>query len=99
LAAAGDVDGDGLTDVLVGAWRADGQTGRVELRSGADGALIRQHVGNGPEDRMGYALCGMGDLDGDGRADYALGATQEGFGPGYVRVVSGASGALLFALA
>ena len=98
LAAAGDVDGDGVCDLLLGAWRANGQQGRVEVRSGASGALIRQHVGNGPEDRLGHALCGLGDLDGDGFDDYALGATQQGVGPGYVRVVSGVNGALIHGL-
>lgn len=98
LAAAGDVDGDGTVDLLLGAWRADGLRGRVEVRSGASGALLREHKGSLLEDRLGTSVCGLGDVDGDGRDDYAVGATQEGFGTGYVHVLSGASGALIHAL-
>jgi hypothetical protein len=98
LAPAGDCDGDGVTDLLIGAWRADAagaDAGRVELRSGRTGALLRQHVGLQVGDRLGIALSGLGDVDGDGRDDYALGADQGGQGPGYVRVHSGRTGALL----
>lgn len=98
LAAAGDVNGDGVTDLLLGAWRAHAQRGRVELRSGASGALLREHVGGADGDRLGFSLCGLGDVDGDGRDDYAVGATQEGFDAGYVRVHSGIDGAVLHTL-
>jgi hypothetical protein len=98
LAAAGDVNGDGVTDLLLGAWRAQAQRGRVELRSGAGGALLREHAGLAAGDRLGFSVCGLGDVDGDGRDDYAVGATQEGFDAGYVRVHSGVDGALLHTL-
>ena len=95
LAAAGDTDGDGVCDLLLGAWRAGAQAGRVELRSGKTGALLRTHAGAAPGDRFGIALAGLGDVDGDGRSDYAIGADQEGTGRGTVRVLSGATGATL----
>lgn len=98
LASAGDVDGDARADLLIGAYRAASLgafTGRVEVRSGASGALLRTHAGSAAGDRFGFALCGLGDIDGDGRSDYAVGADQDGVGSGYVRVYSGASGALV----
>lgn len=98
LAVAGDADGDGVADLLLGAWRAQAQRGRVELRSGASGALLREHSGSAAGDRLGYSLCGLGDVDGDGRDDYAIGATQEGFDPGYVRMHSGVDGSTLHTL-
>src|SRR5262245_46052174 len=47
VAAAGDLDGDGFEDVLVGEPsfddRANARLGRVCLYSGASGALLRTH--------------------------------------------------------
>jgi len=48
--------------------------GRVEIRSGRTDALIRVHVGGLPGDELGSAIAALGDLDGDGHDDYALGA-------------------------
>ncbi len=59
--------------------------------------VLRSFEGTG-DDHLGVALAGPGDLDGDGRADLLLGSVQGAFttyGPGYVRAVSGASGATL----
>ena len=98
VAALGDLDGDGVGDYLIAAPQVDVNgmdAGQVEVRSGATGFLIRNHDGAGPGERLGSALCGLGDLDGDGRADFALGAPGAGGGAGEVRLLSGASGALL----
>ena len=62
LRSAGDVDGDGVGDVLVGYERAL----RTEVRSGANGALL------GSFDRPHSQVHAMGDLDGDGAADVLL---------------------------
>ena len=45
VAPAGDLDGDGVPDLLVGGWDWDtpGAPGYVEVRSGADGKLLREH--------------------------------------------------------
>ncbi len=87
-ASAGDVDGDGYDDILIGAYQNDeGGTnaGKVYLVYGSrivsdtDGSidLSRASVeftGENSSDYLGYALSGEGDVNGDGCDDLLLGA-------------------------
>ena len=73
--ATGDVDGDGATDLIVGAHGADGGgwgAGRVDVYS-ADGFPILSIQGKGAGVHLGWALASPGDLDGDGRAEVVAG--------------------------
>ena len=93
LAGAGDTDGDGHRDVLVGAYAngaAGDDAGAVYLVRGpfvpgvvALGGADRVWRGRGPVDQAGRALDGGGDLDADGLADVLIGAPYADFGAPY----------------
>ena len=105
LAPAGDVDGDGYADVLIGAPGTDARApdgGTVYLLSGADwwalgdsgrmGAEAITTRIDGDEEGMalGSALAGNLNLDGDDMPDFAMGAPGANDGAGAVMVWYGA---------
>jgi hypothetical protein len=103
LASLGDLDGDGLTDLAVGAFRDDtGGNGRGAtyiLFLNANGTVranqkIASGIGGGPTlanaDYFGRAVASLGDLNGDGITDLAVGAYQDdtgGNGRGAVHIL------------
>jgi len=79
VSAAGDVNGDGFDDVLVGAWAAVpsggfAATGSAFVYSGLDGSLLYRLNGVNDNDQFGNAVAAAGDVDGDGFADFIVGA-------------------------
>lgn len=81
---AGDVDGDGFGDAIVGAPFYAGAGG---LSSGKCYLLRGQHLnpvrvnlieGQGAGDEMGYSVAGVGDVNADGFADVLVGAPYNG---------------------
>jgi hypothetical protein len=82
VAGAGDTDGDGFDDLLMGARSNDAQgiqSGQVYLFRGPLSGDLRvadaDAVISGEDfDELGRAVAGIGDIDGDGLADIALGA-------------------------
>ena len=76
LASAGDVDGDGVNDVLIGCLNAAYQAysgGRVIAYSGADGTLIENWDGVNSFARIGVSVSSVGDINLDGRDDVIFG--------------------------
>jgi len=104
VAGAGDVDGDGIPDLIVGALgtRSNGKAfgGTAFVFSGATGSQIRRFDGKAPRDFFGRAVAGAGDVNGDGLADLIVGAPGtkvHGFADsGSALVFSGATGARIF---
>lgn len=74
-ADAGDVDDDGHDDLIIGAWQHDGAApagGKVYLYSGADGSLLRAYTGKVAGETFGFDATGLGDVNGDGIADFLV---------------------------
>lgn len=95
-ADAGDVDGDGYDDLVIGAWQHAGLApsgGKVYVYSGRDGSLLREITSKVPGETFGFDATGMGDVDGDGTPDFLLTSAWsavEGSRSGRMFIVSGA---------
>jgi len=97
--AVGDVNGDGWPDIVASANVGDTppftDNGYVQVFSGSNGTLLYQFNGTADSDYFGQSLA-VGDVNGDGRGEVIVGATQDGWGKGYVRVFNGSNGVLLY---
>jgi hypothetical protein len=95
-ALVGDVDGDGLGEVLFGDPEAGGGAGRVYLYRGAAGApLTLSGTVDGPSPQFGFPVAGAGDVDGDGLADVLVGATDTQAAPGRAYLLRGSASGLV----
>ena len=95
VANIGDLDGNGITDIVIGATQDDAggnNRGAVHIMfMNADGSVdstveINSDTTNGPTltntDQFGYSVENLGDLDGDGVNDLAVGAISDDAGEG-----------------
>ena len=92
VSSAGDVNGDGMADLIIGAYGDDpnangagasfvvfGKTGGTAVQLSDVAANAGGFVINGvsSDDRAGISVSGAGDVDGDGKADLIVGAFQD----------------------
>ena len=80
VSGAGDVNGDGLADVIVGAYQAgsyDNGMARIFFGDSGSGVLGPLDLtGEANYDRFGYAVSDAGDVNGDGFGDVLVGAPE-----------------------
>ena len=78
VASAGDVNGDGYSDIAIGSPQYNSNQGKAYVflgsASGASGTASWTGVGAGATDRYGYGLAPAGDVNGDGYPDLLVGA-------------------------
>lgn len=82
VSTAGDVNGDGFSDVIIGAPYYNSETnneGAAFIYSGGEAGLSQTPIAslddaNQENARFGYSVAGLGDVNGDGFADVIVGA-------------------------
>ena len=97
LASVPDITGDGKDELVVAAPDAINSRGIVRVYSGAsltaaNPVSICQITGSTDGDSLGASLVGLGDVDGDGRGEFAVGVPGFANGQGQVQVFQFNSG-------
>lgn len=108
VSGIGDVNGDGIADILIGAPNANNGRGQsyvifgskklwpatIELSdlNGTNGFAVNGIVGGDPYSESGYSVSGAGDVNGDGIPDILIGAPGVIFSTGQSYIIFGDSG-------
>jgi hypothetical protein len=100
VASAGDVNGDGFADIVVGAFGTGSKTGLAYVYFGGGGGvnasplILSGQGGDGGGGSFGTSVSGAGDVNGDGFADVVVGASGAVGGAGAAYVYLGGAGGL-----
>lgn len=90
---AGDVNGDGVDDILISAPYAKSQRGKVYLIYGGTrlelGNIDAEFIGENEGDHVGIYMAGAGDVNGDSCADILITARNYDNGTGKVYLIYG----------
>jgi hypothetical protein len=97
IASAGDVNGDGYADIIIGDEAVGTAVGKAYLYLGGTAAALAARqaivfISPDTADRFGNPAKGVGDVNGDGYGDIAVGAAFAGGGTGRAYVYLGAAG-------
>lgn len=77
VSSAGDVNGDGIDDIIVGAYEANSFTGKAYIYFGGNIINTVADViitGEAPDSRLGISVSSAGDVNADGYDDVIVGA-------------------------
>ncbi len=105
VSAAGDVNGDGFSDVIVGTYRKDSFTGKSYIYFGgssisgninASSADVTM-IGEATNNYFGRSVSSAGDVNGDGYSDVIVGASRNDFLTGKSYIYFGGSSMNSFA--
>lgn len=101
---AGDVNADGRSDLIAGAYYDSTyktRAGNARVFSGLNGQVLYSFYGASYGDELGTAVSGAGDVDNDGYDDVMAGAPHESsyaVASGMAYAYSGQTGAVLFSV-
>ncbi len=98
VGAAGDVNGDGYDDVIVGAQGYGNWAGKIYVFAGCPAGLdatpIFTATGESSSDSFGRSIGTVGDLNGDGYADVVIGAPSYADFTGRIYIYTGSTDGL-----
>ncbi|MFC1616587.1 integrin alpha [Candidatus Margulisiibacteriota bacterium] len=98
IANAGDVNGDGLNDIIIGTYFYSESKGKAYLILGSSTKLSGSnsidtiasdtYIGTNDNDRAGFSVSSAGDIDDDGTAEFIIGIPNKSSNTGETALIS-----------